>query len=577
MLEPFRKIWSFCGRRKGKMALALLFSFISSMFMTTRISAVALAIETLAGHMEPRQGIFYTAICCVVGVLGTFVTTWFVNILSIETNLYMVSDKRMDLAARLREASLGFFSDHSVGTINSVLTTSLSSIETAAILSLIKVISGFLSTLAMVIFLAFYEWPFALIAVAGIVVNIGMIIWQMGISRRLAPPRQRAQTKLIDEVMIFLHGIKVIKSFDLLGRDTGVSEAIAGSREANIRITTRSMPSQVIGQLMVTAFELIFLGSALWLGLQNGGLPLTRALVLAIVSFFIFAGMNQAGSVLSMIGLLESSISEVEEISDLPVLETLEPHEHAQGSGIRFENVSFAYGENEVLHDISVDIPEKGLTAVIGPSGSGKTTFCQLIARMWDVKRGAIRVGGADVRHLPTEELMAKLSMVFQKVYLFEDTILNNIRFARPDAGLEEVQEAARLARCDQFVQALPQGYETVVREGGANLSGGEKQRISIARAILKDAPIVLLDEATSALDMQNEAWVVEAINELIKNKTVVMIAHRMNTVRDADLILALEDGRIVEQGRPEELMRTGKIYPRFVRESEISQSWRIR
>lgn len=228
-------------------------------------------------------------------------------------------------------------------------------------------------------------------------------------------------------------------------------------------------------------------------------------------------------------------------------------------------NVTFSYGENEVLHNISTTIKPQSFTAVIGPSGSGKTTLCQLIPRFRDVTAGNVRIGGADIRYMEMEELMKKVSMVFQKVYLFEDTILNNIRFGKPDATLEEVREAAKAARCDDFIMALPNGYDTMVEEGGSNLSGGEKQRISIARAMLKDAPIVILDEATSALDAENEHEILAAIDELTHNKTVIMIAHRIQSVQKADHIIAVDRGRIVQEGTHEELIQKKGLYADFI------------
>lgn len=239
-------------------------------------------------------------------------------------------------------------------------------------------------------------------------------------------------------------------------------------------------------------------------------------------------------------------------------------------------NVTFSYGENEVLHNISTTIKPQSFTAVIGPSGSGKTTLCQLIPRFRDVTAGNVRIGGADIRHMEMEELMKKVSMVFQKVYLFEDTILNNIRFGKPDATLEEVREAAKAARCDDFIMALPNGYDTMVEEGGSNLSGGEKQRISIARAMLKDAPIVILDEATSALDAENEHEILAAIDELTHNKTVIMIAHRIQSVQKADHIIAVDRGRIVQEGTHEELIQKKGLYADFIAARTEAVGWKL-
>lgn len=290
----------------------------------------------------------------------------------------------------------------------------------------------------------------------------------------------------------------------------------------------------------------------------------------------VFSSTNQAGSVLSMIGILDSALKEADTLTQMKQIEVVPPDEHIASDEVVFDDVSFSYGENEVLSHIDTIIEAGSFTAIIGPSGSGKTTMCQLIPRFFEVCRGRVLIGGADVRHVPTEELMSKISMVFQKVYLFEDTILNNIRFGKPDATLEEVRAVAKAARCDDFIMALPNGYDTLVQEGGDNLSGGEKQRISIARAMLKDAPIIILDETTSALDAENEHEILAAIDELTKNKTVIMIAHRIKTVEKADHIIAIENGRIVQEGTHEELLHQKGIYADLINAREKASGWKL-
>lgn len=301
-----------------------------------------------------------------------------------------------------------------------------------------------------------------------------------------------------------------------------------------------------------------------------------KCLVLIILSFMAFSSMNQAGSVLSMIGILDSALKETNSLTQMEQIQVASPEQHIASDEIIFEDVSFSYGDNEVLSHIDTAIKAGSFTAIIGPSGSGKTTLCQLIPRFFEVKKGRILIGGADIRHIPTEELMSKISVVFQKVYLFEDTILNNIRFGKPTATLEEVRAAAKAARCDDFIMALPEGYDTLVQEGGNNLSGGEKQRISIARAILKDAPIIILDETTSALDTENEHEVLAAIEELTENKTVIMIAHRIKTVEKADHIIAIENGRIVQEGTHKELLHRTGIYADFIHAREKASGWKL-
>ena len=331
--------------------------------------------------------------------------------------------------------------------------------------------------------------------------------------------------------------------------------------------------------MCVAVFESIIIINALVLYYKMNVISIDILITIIIMSFMIFASMHQAGSILSMIGLLDSAMDDVKELESTKQLECEQPVQTIKSNEIVFNNVSFSYdeGEREILHNVSLKIEPDSLTAIIGPSGSGKSTICQLIPRFWDVSSGSVTIGGADVRHIETTELMSRISMVSQRTYLFEDTILNNIKFGKSDATFEEVQQVAKSARCHDFIMSLPDGYNTVIKEGGNSLSGGEKQRISIARAMLKNAPIIILDEATSALDSENEQAILEAIDELTKNKTVIMIAHRMKTVRNADHIIAVENGRIVQEGTHDELVKQDGIYRRFVKEREDAGSWKIR
>ena len=310
---------------------------------------------------------------------------------------------------------------------------------------------------------------------------------------------------------------------------------------------------------------------------SDGSIDLSRAVILLTASFMIFSSLLQSGSSLSMIGLLDTSLIRSDELEATPQQKTKTPFRQIDGSDIHFENVSFTIDDTKILDSITVDIPEGKTTAVIGPSGSGKTTLCRLIARFWDTDSGTITIGGADITHVDEKTLMSNISMVFQNVYLFEDTVENNIRLGRQTATHEEVVAAAKAAHCHDFIEMLPDGYDTIISEGGGNISGGEKQHISIARAILKDAPIVILDEATSALDAENERDITDAINGLCRGKTVIMIAHRMETIRNADKIIAIENGKIAQSGTHDELARLGGLYSRFSDDRDIARAWKIK
>lgn len=577
MLDALKMIWQFSDKRKKSYKKAMIFSFIEGLFLMAKMFAVIVAVYTLYGTCAASKGVAIIIALTVIYIAGVFTFSYKMQITSMETGFGMVSDKRLEFGTLLKNAYLGFFDNFSVGRINTVLTTTLTEIETAAPSALIKVMGGTLGTAALLIGLLFYEWRIAVISIVGMAVYFLVVNWQISVSRRAAPKRHEAQSKLGAGALMFLQGIKVTKAFSFKNGDKRLRDSIDSSCKENIALSSGSIPSQIAAGVVIAVFETIIILVS-FIGYSEFNIyPAPKCIVLIILSFMIFSSINQAGSVLSMIGVLDSGLNETKSLEQIKQIENLTPVRHITSDEIVFENVSFAYDEHEVLSNISTKIKPHSFTAIIGPSGSGKTTMCQLIPRFFEVGRGRILIGGADIRYVPTEELMSKISMVFQKVYLFEDTIFNNIKFAKQNAGYDEVRAAAKAAMCDEFIMKLEHGYDTMIYEGGASLSGGEKQRISIARAILKDAPIIILDEATSALDKENEADILKAVNRLTHNKTVIMIAHRMKSIQNADKIIAVENGTIQQEGTPQELIEQEGIYRRFVKERTKSAAWRIR
>lgn len=572
MIQTLSKIWSFALNRRAELLRALMFAFLRSAFAAFQLYAVACTIDALTGQANVQKTAIIAAICALICVVGTYLTSYHEQTATMRAGFFMTADKRISLGKLLRRLPLGFFSVSSTGRVAATLTTTLSGVETASVMTMVGVISGLFNALVLLVFVLFFDVRIGLLAGAGTIAYLLVVAWQIRVSRKNAPSLQTALTRLANAALTFFQGIKVTKAFSVQNGDRELKSAIEGSRSANLLLTNLSMPSQFAAAIVVAIFE-----SAILLFAVVGNYDAGNTVLLMVFSFMVYGALSQAGSMLSMIGMLDSAISEVEDIECVSPLETFAPQQHPDDNEIVFDHVSFAYGENEVLHDVSFRIPQHSLTALVGPSGSGKTTLCQLIPRFHDATKGKITIGGADIRSIPEEELMRRVSMVFQRVYLFEDTIANNIRFGKPDAADAEVIAAAKAARCHDFIAKLPNGYDTPVGEGGCTLSGGEKQRISIARAMLKDAPIIILDEATSALDAENEQEIIAAIDELTKNKTVIMIAHRMKTVRNADNIIVLKDGKIAQQGRHETLLQQQGIYADFVHAREKAAGWQIR
>ena len=576
MLNAFKLIWNFSSKRKKEYRNAIIFSFLEGLFLMAKMFAVIIAIYALFGRYPLSNAVIAVFALAVLYIVGVFIFSYKMQLTSMSAGFGMVGDKRFEFGEILKNAYLGFFDNFSVGRINSVLTTTLSEIETSAPSALIRVVGGVLGTVSLLIGLFFYEWRIALISLLGMAAYLLVVNWQIRVSRRDAPKRSEAQSKLSAAALLFLQGIKVTKAFSFKNGDRRLKDAIQGSCNENIALSSGSIPSQIAAGVVLSIFETAIIFTSVFGYTEFDIYSVEKCLVLIILSFMAFSSMNQAGSVLSMIGILDSALKETNSLTQMEQIQVASPEQHIASDEIIFEDVSFSYGDNEVLSHIDTAIKVGSFTAIIGPSGSGKTTLCQLIPRFFEVKKGRILIGGADIRHIPTEELMSKISVVFQKVYLFEDTILNNIRFGKPTATLEEVRAAAKAARCDDFIMALPEGYDTLVQEGGNNLSGGEKQRISIARAILKDAPIIILDETTSALDTENEHEVLAAIEELTENKTVIMIAHRIKTVEKADHIIAIENGRIVQEGTHKELLHRTGIYADFIHAREKASGWKL-
>lgn len=573
MFEALKSVWNFSEKRQGSLVKILILSFIEGIFVMLKMIAIILAVNAMFNSNLMDNYIYKVMILGIVCIIGVFGLGYFTQLGSVSVGFEMAKDKRLYFGSLFKKLYLGFFSKNSVGNINSTLTTSISTVEQVAPIILIHVIGGILSAISIVLGFAYYEMRVSVVIFAGILTYLFVVNYQMKISRSEAPKRQLAQTKLTESAIEFIQGISVIKAFGMGEKDERVKKDIDGSCVNNINLSEKSIPSSICAGLTIQLFEIMIISYAFFMW-NSGEISPQKAINLLIMSFVIFQSVSQAGSILSMIGLLDSSLKDISSMENAEEIKVLSPIQNIKSNEIEFKNVSFSYGKGEVLKGISVALKPNTFTAIIGPSGSGKTTFCKLIPRFYDVSEGEILIGGAKTTNISTEELMKNISMVFQNVYLFEDTIMNNIRLAKPNASDEDVISAAKKARCHDFIKSLQKGYETKIGEAGSTLSGGEKQRIAIARAILKDAPIVILDEFTSALDVENERHILQAIDNLVQNKTVIMIAHRLETVRKADNIIVLDKGEIAQEGTHNELITQDGIYKSFISIRERANKW---
>lgn len=576
MIGVFRKIWDFAGTEQKNIRNSILSGFVNAMFHAMQLWALFVVLSALVEGSKSKETAFAALGIMLLSIAGKIVTQYVSQLQRTHAGYFMVAEKRVYIGNKLKAVPMGFFNQNSLGQLTAVATTTLSDVENAAPVVLVTSLGGFLSSLVFSLAIFLFYWRIGLIVAAGVVLFLYVVSLMEKRSRADIPKRQAAQATLVEKVLETIQGMSVVKAFDLDdAKGKKVDQAIDESCEKN-SVLERAVNPYVAAQqiiLNLCSAAILFASVSFYL---DGTLSLVYCLMMMVSSFMVFEQLKTAGSSMANLRITESSISRANEIDSVPVMDDRGREIVPQTHNIQLEKVDFSYETRPVLQDVSLCIPDKTTTAIVGPSGSGKTTLCNLIARFWDVNGGRVSIGGHDVKDYTLDSLMANISMVFQNVYLFNDTIENNIKFGKPNATHDEVVAAAKKACCDDFIDALPDGYNTVVGEGGATLSGGEKQRLSIARAMLKDAPIVIFDEATANVDPENEDRLQAAIEALTRDKTIIMIAHRLKTVRHADQIVVLDGGRIVQRGTHDELLAQKGIYSDFVGMREKAIGWKL-
>ena len=484
--------------------------------------------------------------------------------------------KRIEIAEHMRYLPMGYFNENSLGYITSVTTNTMEQMSDVATRVVMMTLKGWLETFLIIIFLFAFQWQIGLIALAGIAVFYLVNQIMQVKNAHLAPVKTAADSELVTQVLEYIQGIAEIKAFDLAGEQSAkLNAANEAHRKINTDMEFGFIPYMTLQNFItkLTGTAMAFASIMMYLG---GRMELDICLVMMVASFMIYGALESAGSFSALLRTIDVSVDKAQAILDMKPMDISGIDRTPEHLDLAVDHIDFAYDERKIIDDVSLSIGEKTTTAIVGPSGGGKTTLCNLMSRFWDVDEGSVRLDGMDVREYSMDSLMKNYSFVFQHVYLFQDTIANNIRFGEPETPMEKVIEAAKKACCHDFIMQLPEGYETIVGEGGANLSGGERQRISIARAIMKDAPIIVLDEATANVDPENERDLVDAIEALTKEKTIIMIAHRLKTVRHADQILVVDKGKIVQRGTHDRLMQEDGIYRRFVESRQKAVSWKL-
>jgi len=564
MIALLQRILRLAEGYRKRIGLAAVCSFVKAFLMK---APLAIAYFMIKGFME---GSVTGKTCLIAGLVlavSLALQCLFQNLadrMQSGAGFEMFADVRKKLGTHLRRMPMGFFTEGNLGRISSVLSTDMVFIEENLMMVLADLMSYVFSAIIFVIFMFAFDWRTGLTAllVTAVFYGIGEAMKKNTLMH--SAERQEASQQVTEAVIEFTEGIGIIKTYNLFGEK---SKELANSFEVNcdrnISFEKEYTPWSVAINITYGIGCAAMLAVS-WVLYQDGILSLAMFIGMLLYLFELFSPLKAFYGQVARLTVMNACLDRIEAVFEEPELDnsgTGSIPVEADGPELEFREVSFGYNEREVLRDVSFTAEKNSMTALVGPSGSGKTTVANLLARFWDIQKGSVLIRGKDVREVPLSDLMDHISMVFQRVYLFQDTVYNNIAIGRTDATKEEVEDAARKARCYDFIMQLPDGFDTVIGEGGASLSGGEQQRISIARCILKDAPIVILDEATASVDADNESYIQEAISELVKGKTLLVIAHRLNTIENADQILVINDGTIEERGSHGELMGRAGLY----------------
>lgn len=578
MLKIIRRVLRLSGNLSKRIWGSFICGFLESMFGLLPIAAVFLVLIELQNG-QPITGQTWGIVIGLIagGLILRMIFKYLVYRLQSTAGFEFVARERIALGDRLRNVPMGFFHDNSVGDITATVTTDLNFLENYSMHILDKVTTGVLSMIVMAGCILAFDWRIGLIFVAGILLSFPIYSHMQKKGKALSAKRQKIQSEAVAATLEYVQGISVVKSFNMCDKNlSDIEDAYESNAAASYGVERVFTPLNMTYSMVfrISACMIMLCAGILAVG---GDLSFANLAIILIASFTIFNPIEVMGQMTTMIRTMDAALDRVERIKQAKKIDENGRDIPLDSFDIGFEHVSFAYENgNPILKDVSFSIPQGSMTAIVGPSGGGKTTITRLIARFWDVQEGSITIGGHDVKEFTCDSLLKNMSMVFQNVYLFHDTIENNIKFGCPDATHEQVVEAAKKACCHDFISALPQGYDTVIGEGGSTLSGGEKQRISIARAMLKDAPIILLDEATASVDPENEVHLQQAISALVKNKTLIVIAHRLSTIRDADQILVVDNGKIVEKGVHAELIQQKGIYQKFWNIRQKARNWKL-
>lgn len=581
MFGMIKRLIGWTGKYKKRVYIGFIYAFINSIFTSLPIMlatyGLGLVFDDYKGiRTFDNDQIIYIFLLMILVIGGRFLFSYLRAVTQESVGCEATAEQRIRLGNIFKRVSLGFFNSNNMGEISSAVTTDLSFIEMLSMNMINTVVNGYITVLVMILFLLFYCPLAGIISLSGIVLSALFLYIAAKISDKNASIHQKAQDSIVENTIEFLRGMQTIKAFKQEGVSVqGIRKAYKNHKDVNIKIELENCPYNCLHQFVLKAASVGIIAVSAYLTYTRK-MDVNIMLMMDMFSFVMFSQIEPLSNAIHVIEVVNKTLDKLEKIEKADIIDKGGQNIELKRHDIKFSEVCFSYDKKQILNNISFYIPEGSTTAIVGPSGSGKTTICNLIARFYDVNSGVITVGDKNIKDITCDSLLKNISMVFQKVYLFNDTIKNNILFGNPNASDNEVINAAIKAHCHEFISKLPNGYDTIIGDGGATLSGGEKQRISIARAILKDSPIIILDEATASVDPENEHLIQNAISSLTKGKTVIVIAHRLATIQDADQILVIDNGDVVQKGNHLELINQDGIYKNFINIKESAEGWCI-
>ena len=580
MRELLKKLYSIAGKESQKLSRMIVFEILKSIFEGISLGAILFLLLKIFEKLFEQKEVVMNDVYIVFGIAVLSVAGKIVFGYLADRNKYIATynlgaENRLYIGDKLKQVNMGYFNSNRLGHISGGLTSVIGELETVGVNIIEMMFVGIIQTVIMACFMLPFDFITGVIILITLMIGLFVNAVFQNKADQLTKKLQKLKVELNANTLEFVKGIGVIKSFgknkEMLG---DLENSISDNKKGYFNVEKVIVPVNLIFLLVFKLGMCAIILSSI-VRYSNGELEPYKTVMLIVSSFIVFAGFEMAGSMQNLRGIAVQNLDAITKLRDIKTISEGQKVT-IENSDIYLKNIDFSYDDKKLFQGVSAFIPSGKTTALIGASGSGKSTICNLIARFWDVDSGEIIIDGTTVKDYRYDNLLSNFSFVFQDVYLFDDTVKNNIAFGNPDATDDEIVEVAKHARCHDFIMALPDGYETILQEGGSNLSGGERQRISIARAMLKPSKIVILDEATSSVDPENEQELVAALNDLLKDKTVIVIAHKLETIKSSDQIIVMDKGSIENVGTHDELMKSSSIYKKFIEQREKAIQWKL-